>query len=430
MNEYLKKFMCFALALMANDRGTVSTSALTTTAPSATGIEERTVSDTIRHLFPGFPTMSLVQSGAAGSDIKQGQKLIAKRAVNGTKYECFNYSPLAVLFTVGTYTSGTSFTVSSTDGLCLKMCLVDTTNHTVCRIGLINSTTLTVTSVGGTTFSSAAGRTLLAMAPVYAENSSSPYIMMKSEDNLYNILEINRFPSAISASNAGNPFFGKDYWARVRKQVVMEGFRKVENSALFSERPSSTNLTTTDGTIADTFRTTRGLWNWAVGGGANYDAGGNMTHEKFIKNLVLKMNDTVGSESKLVMYCSRNAFADMCVWVNDKLMVMESGTLKTFGVKSKVFLTSGPEIEVIVHDAFNKGDNIYSAIIFDTERVEYNYKNQRLEHGKMTGGDFHPLLGIQANDVDGVEDDFIGEWGIGCDDGGSTMTIISNWSAA
>jgi hypothetical protein len=48
----------------------------------------------------------------------------------------------------------------------------------------------------------------------------------------------------------------------------MEGLRKVENSAIFSERASGTNLTTTDGTIADSFRSTRGLWNWAVGGGA------------------------------------------------------------------------------------------------------------------------------------------------------------------
>jgi len=103
--------------------------------------------------------------------------------------------------------------------------------------------------------------------------------------------------------------------------------------------------------------------------------------------------------------------------------------LKKFGVDADIFMAGGMEIEVIVHDAFNQGDNIYSAIIFDTERVEYNYKAKRLERGKMVSGDFHPLLGIQANDVDGVEDDIIGEWGIGVDDGGSTMTVISNWNA-
>lgn len=427
--KFIDLVLSFVVCLLADNTATVSTSALTSSAPSATGIEQRTVADTIRHLFPGFPIMSIVQSGQGGSDIKKTRGLVNKRAVAGVKYECFNYTPLGVLFTVATYSSGTSFTVSSATGLCLKMCLVDTTNHTVCRIGNISSTTLTVTSVGGTTFESAVGRKLLALAPVYAENSSSPYIMMNSEDNLYNILQINRFPAAISASNAGNPMYGKDYWARVRKQVVMEGLRKVEHSAIFSDRPSSTNLTTTDGTLSDAFRTTRGLYKWALGGGASYDAGGTMTHEKFYKNLVLKMNTTVGSESKLVMFCSRDIFASMMGWVNDKLMITQSGTLKSFGVTSKVFLTSGPEIEVIVHDAFNHGDNIYSALIFDTERIEYNYKDKRLEHGKMVSGDFHPLLGIQANDVDGVEDDFIGEWGIGCDDGGSTMTYITNWTA-
>jgi hypothetical protein len=199
----------------------------------------------------------------------------------------------------------------------------------------------------------------------------------------------------------------------------MEGFRKVENSALFSERASSTNLTTTDGTLSDAFRTTRGAWNWAVGGGASFDAGGSMTHEKFLGDMVLEMNTTVGQDSKLVMFCSRNCYKDMVLWANEKQMLMESGTLKTFGVKSKMFITAGPEIEVIVHDAFNYGDNTKVALLVDTTRLEYNFKK---------GRDFKPKLGIQNNDVDGVEDDFIGEWGIGCDDGGSTMTIIVNWS--
>jgi len=428
MNKLMNLVAMF-FAPLANDVATVATTALTSTAPSATGIEERTVSDTVRHLFPNFPTMSLIQSGLPGKDLKRTRGLIRKTPVNGTKYECFNYTPMAVEFTVSTYTSGTSLIVFDATGLSLKMCLVDTTNHTVCRIGAININTLTVTSVGSTTFSSAVGRKLLVLAPAYAENSSSPYILINSEENLYNILEINRFPAAISASNAGNPFYGKNYWQRVRQQVLMEGFRKVENSAIFSERASGTGLTTTDGTLSDAFRTTRGIWHWAVGGGASYDAGGNMTHEKFVKNLPLAMNTTVGSMSKLVMYCSRNVKADMQLWVLDKLMITKEGTLKKFGVDADIFMAGGMEIEVIVHDAFNQGDNLYSAIIFDTERVEYNYKAKRLERGKMVSGDFHPLLGIQANDVDGVEDDIIGEWGIGVDDGGSTMTIISNWSA-
>jgi hypothetical protein len=241
---------------------------------------------------------------------------------------------------------------------------------------------------------------------------------MNSESNLYNILQINRFPSAISASNKDNPFYGKDYWKRVRQQVVMEGFRKVENAAMWSERASSTNLTSTDGTLADTFRTTRGLWNWAVAGGTNFNANGSMTHEKFVGDLPQAMNDTVGSQDKIIMYCGRAQYADMVMWCNEKLMTMESGTLAKYGVKTKVFVTSGPEIEAIVHDSFNRGALNSVALCFNPDMVKYVFKK---------GRDFAPKLGIQANDVDGVEDDFIGEWGLGVDDGGNSMTYITNW---
>lgn len=396
----------------------ISTSALTSSAATATSIGKRTVSDTIRHLFPGFPTMSLVQSGAVGENITKSKGLIKKESTDNVKFENFNYSPMAVTFAVTVYNSGTSLSVGSADGLCLKMVLINTANQTVCRIGAISTLALTVTSIGDTTFSAAVGDTLLALAPVYADNSSSPYILMNSESNLYNITQINRFPSAISESNKGNPFYGKDYWQRVRKQVVMEGFRKVEHAALWSERASSTNLTTTDGTIADTFRTTRGLWNWAVAGGTNFNANGSMTHEKFVADLPQAMNDTVGSQDKIILYCGRSQFADMTMWCNQNLMTMESGTLSKYGVKSKVFVTSGPEIEAIVCDSFNRGALNTVALCFNPDMVKYVFKK---------GRDFAPKLGIQANDVDGVEDDFIGEWGLGVEDGGNSMTYITGW---
>jgi len=397
---------------------TVHTTALTSSVATATSIGKRTVSDTIRHLFPGFPTLSLVQSGAVGSDMTKSKSLIKKREVDNVKFENFNYSPMSVLFTVGTASSATSYIMSSVDGLSLKMCLLNTSNQTVCRIGAITTKTLTVTSIGGTTFSANAGDKFLALAPVYADNSSSPYILMNDETNLYNILEINRFPSAISASNKGNPFYGKDYWQRVRKQVVMEGLRKVENSALWSERASSTNLTTTDGTLGDAFRTTRGLWHWAVGGGTTFNAGGSMTHEKFVRDLPLAFNDTIGTGTKLIGYVSRKQHADMVMWANNNLMVMKEGTLSKYGVTSNVFVTSGPEIEVIVHDSLNRGSLSSLALFFDPANVDFVFKK---------GRDFHPVLGIQNNDVDGIEDDFIGEWGMGVGDGGNSMCYVTNW---
>jgi len=400
--------------------GSVHTSALVSNAPTATSIGKRTVADTIRHLFPGYPTMSLVMSGAVGKDVTKSRGLIKKRMTDNVKFENFNYSPLAVVFTVTVSTDATNFTLGSVVGLSLKMGLLNTANRTVCRIGAINTGTgaIVITSIGGTAFSAAVGDQLLVFAAMYEDNSSSPFIIMKDEDNLYNHTQINRFPSAISASNRGNPFHGKDYWKRVRQQVVEEGFRKAEYSAVWSERAAGTALTTTDGTLADQFRSTRGIYQWANGGGASFNAGGNMTHEKFVKFLPQAMNDTVGISTKLTGYVSRKQFADMVMWANDTLMTMKSGTLEKFGVLSKVFITSGAEIEAIVHDSFNRGTLNTTALLFDTDKVEYVFKAKR---------DFHPVLGIQNNDVDGVEDDFLGEWGMGVEDGGNSMTIIENW---
>jgi len=391
------------------------TSAITRPAIATTGIRKRTVADKIRRLFPqDAQILALVANGLdAGEDVVRKKGLISKKKVESRTFEGFTYSPQAVEFTVTT--GGTSScVVSSATGLTLKTIVVNTNNMLVGRVSAISTNTLTITTVGGTSFESSAGDVLLSMGPAYAENSSSPYIYMKDEDNYYNTTHIFRFPAAISRTAKKNPHYGnKDFWSRVRQNVLAEGLRRVENALLFGERPSS-GETTSDSTLSDTFGTFRGMWNWAA---TSKDFGGNMTWEGFQVDLPNAMHESVSPSEKKIMLCGEVTFGRMLRWVNDKLTVMESDSeYKEFGVFTKSFVTAKGNIEVIVHDAFNRGQMTNKALVFVPDRFQYCHFND---------DDLKPKLGIQANDVDGVEDDILGELSCWSEDAGYSITKVT-----
>jgi len=404
---------------------TTYTQAITTPTISTTGARKRTmIGDKIRNLFPGTPFMVLIESGLPKmEETVQKRGLIKKRKVENSKFEAFTYTPVAVTFTVSSFSSVSSFVLSSATGLRPKMLLMNTRNKTVCRIGSISTNTLAATTVGDTAFTAEAGDTLLALSYAYEENSSSPYMFMQDEDNLYNVTQIMRFPAAISNTAGGNPYYGKDtYWSRVKERVLVEGLRRASHNMLFGERPSGTNEKTTDGVLSDSFGSFRGLWNWAT---HTYDAGGNMTFEKFQTELAYEMSDTIGMDTKLVMLCGIKVWGDILQWHTDKLALLEPGDYKYFGAQSKKLLTARGYVDIIPIDCFDRGDLYKNAIIFNPDDVEYVYKNKG--PGDKYDRDFHPKLGIQANDVDGVIDEIFGEISISVVDGGEKITTITNW---
>ncbi len=398
----------------------VHSSAMTTPTQSTTGTLKRTVSDTIRHLYPGNLLFALISSGllTGVNEVSSEKGLIRKRRVNTPKYEAFTYTPMAIEFTVSSVTSSTEFDVSDADGLTLKMCLVNTRNRTVCRVQVLSSTTVTVVSVGDATgtFSCSAGDKLLAMAPAYEENSDSPYVLMKDPDNLYNFTQISRFAVSISRSAKGNPHYGGDYWRGIKKRSIYDGLRKTEIGALFMDRPSSTNEATTDGTLGN-FRSTRGLVQWSAN---SWSAGGSMSAERWITDLSEQLDSTVGMENDLVALVGTNFYAQMLLWVQDKLMVMQQDKqLAKFGVTANRFMTAKQPkgIRVMVHDAFDRGDLAKSMFIFDPELCEFVH---------LRDDDFKPKNNIQNNDVDGTKDEVLGEWGMHAIDGGNHMLLATD----
>ena len=401
--------------------GTVNTTAVTSPTSSTTGTLKRSVADTIRHLTPGYAIQMLTTSGRVGPDnIVREKGMIGKRRVDAPKYEAFTRTPLAVEFNVSSVTSTVVYVLTSASGLRPKMTLVNASSpDQVARISVVSSATITIVSVGDETFAPVAGDKLLAMGPAYGENSSSPYILSKEPDNLYNLTQIMRFTVGISRSAKGNPHYGGARWAAYKEENMWEGMRKAELSMLFSERPSSTNETTTDSTLSDTFRTMRGLWNWAQG---SHDAGGAWTHENFITDLPADMDDTVSLMMKKVMLCGQQTYSTMLNWATDKLVIQQSGSekYKTLGVMPTKFIGAKGEIDVIVHDAFNHGALANSALVIVPELIDYVY---------LRDNDFKVKEGIQNNDVDGVQDEVLGEVSICPRDAGYSMTKITNIAA-
>lgn len=385
---------------------------------STTGTLKRDVSDSIRHLWPGNPIHQLIASGMAnkGQNVVRAKNMIGKRRVTTPKYEQFTFTPQAVEFTCAGDLSGTSLALSSATGLRQKYCVVNTTRGmTVARVSAISTNTITIQSIGDTAFDAKTGDKLLVLGPAYEENSSSPYIIMKDPDNLYNYTQIFRAPVAVSRTAKGNPNYGGNRWSNMKEENVVETLRRAAHSLLFSERAASTAQTTTDATLGDAFRTMRGVYNHA---GTSHNMNGSMTWAKFRDEMPLSMDASVGTQTQKVMFMGTRAWSIVLGWVNDALEVQQNaGTYKQFGVESTRILTAKGPVEVVVVDAFDRADLGEMAIMFCPELLEYV---------TLRDFDFQPRNGIQNNDVDGTMDEIFSEISISTVDAGKSIMIVSN----
>lgn len=396
-------------------------SAITTQAIATTGIRQRTVADTIRHLFPGNPIMGFISSGSAnGYDVTKENFRIGKAKVNNTLFENFTYTPLAISTTISAYTNDTTFTIADYNDVVLGSVLVDTVSKTACRVSALSTGDVTATSIGSTAFTTAAGRTLLILPPTYKENSTSPYVLMKDEDNLYNTLQINRFAFEISASAEKVPYYGTPkYWKRIKERGVIEGLRKMEAAFIFSERASS-GETTTDATLGN-FRSTRGLWRWAVAGGASDDVGGALTYDYVTQTLATKFNSSVGSSTKKIALMGTQTYGLFLGMAreNSSFLLDASKEYKdvTLGTQVSRVLTGKGAIDLMVHDLFDKVGLEKNILIFNPDAIEYVY---------MDGRDIQARNNIQGNDQDGYKDEMFAEWGVRVNDGGASLLTLTN----
>ena len=395
---------------------TTETSAHVTSAtPSATQLLARDVYDKVRNLVPGYSKLlALVSVGNVKmGELTKQKGLIGKRSASNVRVECFTNTPLPQTLTVASVSSLT-LTLDSATGLCLKQLWKNTSNDTVGRVDAISTLDITFVTVGSVTFSAAAGDTIQLLGNAYPENSSDPAILGKTDDNHYNLLQIFRFPVAISASaKAAKQLAGGDYFARMKKQNYIYAIRNIENALIWSDR-AATNNTTTGTQVSDTFRSTRGLWKFAA---KTFNSGGSFTPAKWRLEVPAAMSSTVNDEDTVVMLTSKEVLGRMNEWAQDKLIIQKTGMLDKFGVKSTRFIMNGPDVEVIPHNSFNAVGNQNKALIFTPDNLEYRFLN---------GRDLAPKSDIQDPSTDGFEDELMGEIGLLPLDGGESICKLTN----
>lgn len=384
----------------------------TTQTMSVTGTRERDVADTIRHIFPGAHMMPLVTSGKIKTPegVLKEKKMFGKRQVYSPKYEAFVQAPLAIEFTTTTL-SGTTLTLSSTTGLVAKMSLVNTANNTTCNIDTVDSTTqLTVTSYGSDSFAVSSGDKLLALSPHYEPKSSSPYILFNDPDNLLNYTYIFRHPVGISETAMQGKHYGGDRYMHIKKNNGLEALRKANNNLFFDNKPSSGESNTSG--LGTSFGSCDGLVAWSQ---TETDFGGSMTYEAFIQDMPLDFHESVGSSDPKLMFCGYEVWSIILGWENAGQLMLKPGSYDKFGIESHKIITARGSIEVMVVDAYTRGDYNTQALICNPEKIDFvNLKNR----------DFQLRENIQGNSVDGREDEIYGEISICPDDAGYSIHVL------
>lgn len=384
--------------------------------PSISTVHERTVEDEIRLLVPESAQISaLIAKGQVSkTGVKFGKGMISKKSSTTRRVEAFTHTPVDITITP-TAVSGLVLTFASVAGLHVRQVWRNTANNTVGSIDLISSTDVTFVSEGAT-FTTTEGDVLQRLAVNYEENSSDPAYVQKPDDNLYNVMQIVRFPVAISASaNANKPLAGGDYLKRMKMYAGTNGMRDLDRTFIWGQRQTTTTTDVTSfSNLGVNISHMRGLWFFAQN---SYNAGGNMTPTKMRKDLILSMDRSVGNNQPLIMLTSREARARFIEWQDEKLMILQSGNLKEFGIKSDTFITSGPDIHVVAHDAFDYGSDVNKALLFIPENVQYRFR---------AGRDLHPKKGIQSNSTDGFVDEILGEVSMLPLDNGYSITKVTN----
>jgi len=392
----------------------------TTQTMSTTGTRERDVADTIRHLYPGSNWMPMIAQGkvptpkGANEGVKKQKNMFGKRQVYSSKFEAFTFTPLAIEFTVTSYSDPT-LVLTSTEGLVAKYTLINSNNGTTCFINTVDSggTDLNVTSYGGTDFSVSAGDKLVCLSPHYEEKSSSPSINFKDPDNLYNLTYIFRHAVGISDTAQKSKHYGGDRYMHIRQENGADAMRKASNNLIFDNKPASSAEKNTSG-LSTSFGSCDGIYQWAQ---TSHDFGGSMTKEAFMQDMPLSFHESVGINDKKVMWCGYAVWSVILGWINEGTLQAKPGTYAKWGIESYNILTARGYVEVMLLDVFDRGNFATQALIVCPEKIDYVF---------YKGRDMQVRENIQGNSVDGREDEIYGEISVCPDDNGYSIMKLIN----
>lgn len=258
-------------------------------------------------------------------------------------------------------------------------------------VSSISTDQLTVTrAVGSTEADMAAGDVLAFTGSIHEDGGSKGDLKMVVEAAKYNYTEIVRTAYGVTGRGENTDLYGGKDLPTLRKQASIEHMKSLEFRALFGTRHSMTG----PGGHLVTFS---GGLDWAIQSNIWNVEGTVVTEEAFIEFLEEAMKwgkggSQNGAGSK-VLFASGRWVSLINQWAKDRIRVKP--TDKTLGIRVMTYLSPHGELDIVRNPILDYYHND-RAYLTDMNHVR-SVRHQ--------GRDTQILKNIQANDVDGTEEE-------------------------
>jgi hypothetical protein len=234
------------------------------------------------------------------------------------------------------------------------------------------------------------GDSVMIIGNVNAEFAGARTIKTTQEAGVTNFTQIERTPFALSNTLEGSDLFGPNDHTYQRQKAAMQHTLELERTSLFSKPFENT---------ATAIRSTGGFFYWVTSNVLN--AGGTLTWPT-VESLFEK-TFRYGSKNKIFMI-SRRIATQLDLIAEGRLVTQTGETY--YGVNIGRLQTTHGNLMTVVHDLL-ADDFAGYGLVLDLENVRLRYMNDR--RGRRLG-----MLNtnIQAPDADGVEDEYLSEFGM------------------
>ena len=262
----------------------------------------------------------------------------------------------------------------------------------VYRITAISTNTLTAIQFGTSVASGtiADDSVVLKLGNAMEENSSAPAAKTTQEVACYNYTQIFRTPVSFSGTELATELYGGKDRAYQRRKKALEHKRDIARAMYFGVRKEDTTGSTPR-------RTMGGLLSFLTESTAFDSSTQPLTYANFNK-YVAQPVFSHGSKDKLLI-AGPNLMNAINVWSEAKL-VTEVDPAATYGIRVKNLITGYGDLKVIYDPLLADGYHAGYGMVIDTDNIRYAY---------LQGRDTKLNTNIQANDVDGVIDEYITE---------------------
>ena len=325
------------------------------------------------------------------------QSGMGKRKVFNPEFKWLENRPVpyVVVTSASGAASATSLTVEDASAIPVHTVLQNSATGENMRVTAVNtgSNSLTVVRGYGSTAAAAieSGARLTTLGVAMPENSSAPQPISTVEDTQYNYTQIFRTTIALSGTEAASKLYGGKDRNYQRREALVDHKKAIVRAMYLGQRKE-------DHSGSTTLRTMGGLKELLASAGhkAFEQSTAPLTWDSFVSS-VAEPAFLHGSSEKVLLTGS-NLVKHILSWGIEKVQL----TVKEnkFGLDIKTLLTPFGSL-LVVHDRMldTIGHSTH-AFILDSSEMKYVH---------LSGRDTQLRLNIQADDVDGVMDEYLTE---------------------